>query len=134
VNPSNRLAPTGDHSRSSSTSISRCGGRFPVVLLSRPVLRIRVAFIPDPDQTIYSSRIWIQTFVHPGSYMKTRMQTYRYIFLASHAFRRKVLFLVMVKKIRYPGSGKNLFIPYPDPGSGSLIQGLKSTGSRIQGC
>jgi hypothetical protein len=40
-------------------------------------------FIPDPDPTIFSSRILIQTFFHPGSYMKNGMHTY--LFLASHA-------------------------------------------------
>jgi hypothetical protein len=61
--------------------------------------------IPDPDPRIF----------HPGSYVKSGMQTY--FFLAAYAFRRKVLVLVIVKKIRdpekiRPGSG------YPDLGSG----------------
>jgi hypothetical protein len=40
-------------------------------------------FIPDP--AIFSSRIRIQTFFHPESYMKSGMQTN--LFLASYAFR-----------------------------------------------
>jgi hypothetical protein len=44
--------------------------------------------------------------------MKSRMQTY--FFLASYAFWNKVLFLVIVKKIRDPGSGK--IIPNPNHG------------------
>jgi hypothetical protein len=62
-------------------------------------------FIPDP--TISSSRIRIQTFFHPGSYMKSGMQTF---FSASYAFRSKVLVLVTVKKIPDPGGKKA-----PDP-------------------
>jgi hypothetical protein len=49
--------------------------------------------------------------------MKSGIQTYRYFFLASYAFRSKVLVLVLVivKKIRDPRSGiRKKFIP--DPG------------------
>jgi hypothetical protein len=42
-------------------------------------------FIPDPD-----------------SYMKSGMQTYRYFFVASYAFRKKVLFIVKMTGIRDP--------------------------------
>jgi hypothetical protein len=53
--------------------------------------------------------------------MKSGMQTY--VFLASYAFRSKVLVLVIVKKIREPRSGI-----IPDPG------GIKAPdpGSRIR--
>jgi hypothetical protein len=60
---------------------------------------------PDPDQTMISSRIRILKFFHPGSYMKSGMRTY--FFLAPYAFRSKVSFLFMVKKILYLGSEKN---------------------------
>jgi hypothetical protein len=43
-------------------------------------------------------RIRIQIFFHPGSSMKSGKQTY--FFLASYAFKSKVLTLVIVKKIR----------------------------------
>jgi hypothetical protein len=50
----------------------------------------------------------VQTFFHPGSYMKSGKQTY-YVFLASYALRSKVLVSVMFKKIWGPKSGKNLY-------------------------
>jgi hypothetical protein len=56
-------------------------------------------FIQDPDPTIFSSRIRIQTFFHPGSYMKSGMQIY--FFLVSYAFRSKKI-LILVKQIRDP--------------------------------
>jgi hypothetical protein len=56
---------------------------------------------PDPDPNIF----------HPGSHMKSGMQTY--FFLASYASRSKVLDIVIVKKIRDPEK----FTPDPDPGS-----------------
>jgi hypothetical protein len=59
--------------------------------------------LPGPSVADPGCFIRIQTFFHPGSYMKVGMQTY--FFLASYAFRSKVL--VIVKKIRDPGSGKN---------------------------
>jgi hypothetical protein len=52
-----------------------------------------------------------------GAYMKNGMQTY--FFLASCAFRSKVLVLVIVKKIRVPRSGirkNSSLIRIPDPG------------------
>jgi hypothetical protein len=70
----------------------------------------------------------IQTFFHPGSYMKSGMQTY--LFLA-YAFRSKFLVLVRVKKIRdpekiHPGSGSRISDPggkkAPDPGSVSATK------------
>jgi hypothetical protein len=61
-------------------------------------------FIPDPDLTIFSSRI---------QYEKWNANL---LFLASYAFRSKALVLVIVKKIRDPGGNKA-----PDPGSGSAI-------------
>jgi hypothetical protein len=73
-----------------------------------PVLRIRDVFSQIWQ---YSSRIQTFFIPDPGSYMKSGMQTYS--FLASYAFRGKVL--VLVKKIRDPG--KNF------PWSGSWIQG-----------
>jgi hypothetical protein len=79
-------------------------------------------FMQDPDLTIFSSRI--PTFFNPGSLIKSGIQTY--FFLASYAFRNKVLVLVIVKEIRNPRSGiRTKFIPDPggkktlDPGSGS---------------
>jgi hypothetical protein len=76
-------------------------------------------FIQDPDPTIFSSQVRIQTFIHHGSYMKSGMQTY--FFLASYAFRSKVIVLVKKKSgIRDPEK--------THPGS----RWVKSTGSRIQ--
>jgi hypothetical protein len=77
-----------------------------------PMLRIRDVL----------SRVRIRPFSHPGfkhyfipdpeSYMKGGMQTY--FFLASYAFRSKVLVFVIVKKIRIRV-----------PGTGSRTQGIK---------
>jgi hypothetical protein len=64
-------------------------------VLQQYIPRIRPFFIPDR----------IQNFFHSGSYMKSGRQTY--FFLASLAFKSKVLVLAIVKKIRDPGSGKN---------------------------
>jgi hypothetical protein len=62
-------------------------------------------FIPDPDPTIFSSRIRIQKFFQPGSrILHEKWNAKLLFFLASYAFRSKVL--VIVKKIRDPGSGK----------------------------
>jgi hypothetical protein len=68
-----------------------------------------------PDHGSGSKQFFIPD---PRSYMQSGMQTY--FFLASYAFRSKVLALLIVKKIRdqekiHPGS-----------------QGVKSTGSRIR--
>jgi hypothetical protein len=66
------------------------------VLRIRDVLsRIR---IPDPDPGSGSKKFFY--IPGPGSYMKSGMQTY--FFLASFAFRRKVLAFVVVQKIRDP--------------------------------
>jgi hypothetical protein len=64
-------------------------------------------FMPDPDQTIFSSRIRIQTLFNPGYRILHEKWNANLLFLASYAFRSKVLVLVIVKKIRDPKSGKN---------------------------
>jgi hypothetical protein len=65
-------------------------------------------FIPDPDLTIFSSRIRIQTYSHPGAYMKSGMQNYQYSFLC---FQEQSLSLIQIDL----GSGnRKKFIP--DPG------------------
>jgi hypothetical protein len=71
-------------------------------------------FIPDPDPTFFSCRI--QKLFHPGSRILHEKWNTNLLFLASYAFKSKVLVLVIVKKIRNPGSGKKL-IPDPDLGS-----------------
>jgi hypothetical protein len=82
--------------------------------LSHPGCGSKYLFIPDPGSSIY---------------MKSEMQTY--LFLASYAFRSKVLVLVIVKMIRDPRSGiRKKFILDPDPGS--RTRGYKSTGSLIR--
>jgi hypothetical protein len=83
---------------------------------TKPLLSRSIAdpgcFISDPDPTIFSSRIRIQTYFNPGSYMKCGMQTY--FFLVSYAFRSKVLGLVILKKIRDPVPGGKK-VPDSDP-------------------
>jgi hypothetical protein len=58
-----------------------------------------------------------------GSYMKSGMQTY--FFLASYGFRSKVLVLVIVEKLRDPGTGA--FLP---PESGIRIVTSAKHGAR----
>jgi hypothetical protein len=72
--------------------------------------------MPDSDPTIFSSRIPDPdpNIFHPGTYMKSGMNTY--FFLAAYAFCSKVLVLVLVK-----GSGIRKNSYQPDPGSGSTI-------------
>jgi hypothetical protein len=68
------------------------------------------AVLPDPGCFIPAPTIF--------SYHRIRMQTY--FFLASYAFRSKVLVLVKVRKIRDPRSRiRKKFIPDSDPGYGS---------------
>jgi hypothetical protein len=76
------------------------------------------AFSSDPDPSIVSSRILIQTFfiLNPGSYMKSGMQNYWYFFL--------VFLLFQEQSLKDPGSE----IQDPEkihPVSGSLIQWVK---------
>jgi hypothetical protein len=84
------------------------------------VLRIRdvLSRIQDRDPTIFSSRILIQTFFHPGPRILHEKCNANLLFLASYAFRRKVLDLVIVKKIRDPDPGGKIT---PDPGSATLL-------------
>jgi hypothetical protein len=76
--------------------------------------------IPDPDPTIFSSRIWIQPFFHSGSRILHEKWNTNF-FLVSFAFRSKGLVVVIVKKIRDPRSGiRKKFIPDSDPDPGGV--------------
>jgi hypothetical protein len=76
----------------------------------------------------------IQTFFHPGSYMKSGMQ--KYFFSCFSGFQD--LILVTVKKIRGLGSGKNSSrIRIPDPGGKISTQSRSrntGTGNVVQLC
>jgi hypothetical protein len=63
--------------------------------------------LPDPGS---GSKIFF--IPYPGSYMKSGMQTF--FFLASYAFRNKLLVLIIVKKIRDPEKNSSrIRIPVP---------------------
>jgi hypothetical protein len=102
-------------------------------LYSATVLRIRdvLSWIRPFSHPVSGSKHFF--ILDPGSYIKSGRQTS--FFLASYAFRNKVL--VIVKKIRDPRSGKNSSRIQIPGGTVKKIRDLEKihprSGSRIQG-
>jgi hypothetical protein len=99
-----------------------------VPVSSKKVLRIRDVFIPDPDPTIFSSRI--QTFFHPGSRILHEKWNAILLLFVLLLMLSGAKTSVIVKEIRdpekiHPGSGGK---KTPDPGSTTLLENKSCTG------